>query len=256
MARYCVVAPPKILEGLRIAGKMGSYHLLLAHDVVKQREAYHDLFSKNRLPFMSDKELIILDNSVVELGTAVNIDMITAAARLTYPTCIVLPDVMLDGPATVDSTMNAYHPWRDAALNDNLSATLMVIPQGKTMQEFADCAEKLKNLRAVQYWGCPRNLVKNLGTRKDAIRLLHALNPSRRIHMFGFSDNMIDDVICAHMPEVYSIDSAVPLRVNNFRISDIPEPRGDWWETGIYHPDVELNVAYARNIFGTSNAKV
>src|SRR6266566_6354097 len=94
MSRFAIVAPPNILQTLKACNTLGDCHLLLAHDIVKKEEEYHDLF--NHLGQLSPRKLIILDNSVIETGNAVNVDVVAHAASIVNPTCVVLPDVMLN----------------------------------------------------------------------------------------------------------------------------------------------------------------
>lgn len=225
---------------------MGEDHLLLAHDVVKEenRDTYMNLF-RNRL----DLGLVILDNSVVELGHAVDPEMILLAAKITRPSHIVIPDAYLDA----DKTM--------ALLNQHLSAMykqcqklpnkpqLMYLPQGKTVGDFAACAAYYAHDEQIGSWGIPRNIVEYHGSRKTAIMLCKDLNPSRMIHMFGFSDDLVDDLICSQFPEVNSIDSAVPVREPFFSFNKIVPPRGKWWETARPSATQVWGIQKARRLF-------
>jgi hypothetical protein len=258
MARYCIVAPTQILSALDAVGELGSYHLLLAHDVAKRPHDYSQLFKQKgydrRELFYTDR-LVILDNSVVELGTAVSHDMIWKAVDTVTPTCIVLPDVPLNARLTIEAGQNAYPIWE--ALRPEF-ISFMVIPQGTTIHEFSACAEAFADSSKYTYicwWGIPRNLVAQVGTRRDAIEIVRALNPHRRIHLFGFSDDLIDDLICARNRFVYSIDSAVPIRAP-FKLSLNSElsPRGNWWEEGELTPYCVGNIQYVRDIFWNNYA--
>jgi len=193
-------------------------------------------------------ELLILDNSVVELGGAVDENLLAEAAHIVNPTHIVLPDVMLNGLKTLEHGLRAleWNLWDDHDHDQHA----MYLPQGSTLNKFARCAEPLANDPRITMWGVPRNVAKYHGSRRDAIRLLHALNPNRRIHLFGFSDDMVDDLLCAQMPEVFSIDSAVPLRVKNFHIYDHVPPREGWWDTGQASESMFENLKLARALFG------
>jgi hypothetical protein len=252
MAQFCIVAPHQLCEGLKKDNLLGTAHLLLAHDVVKYATAYHNLFHTDNM--WSAHRLIILDNSVVETGNAVDLGMIKEAMSIVAPTCIVLPDVYEKVHETIISCDNAYDSW--SALCVKTETTLMMCPQGRTLADFVYCAERFKRYEAfpfIQWWGVPRNLVKNVGSRRDAIKILHAINSERSIHLLGFSDNMIDDVLCARLPEVASIDSAVPLRVDNFSINGSFRPRNpNWFETAEYdYARLSTNLDYVRRLVTT-----
>lgn len=244
MAKFAPVCPAKILEQLSPSAS-GDYHLLLAHDVAQDLR-YGRWFGSHT------NMTVIMDNSVIELGNAVDLGVIKNACEQVETTTIVLPDVLLDGKATVESCSAALETWpnvfRDLFGNTKYDAPwqrrgFMYVPQGKTLAEFGWSAQALADHPDINFWGIPRNFVGQVGTRRDAIELCHALNSSRRIHLLGFSDSIPDDVICARDRRVEGIDSAVPLRINDAItfLSD-PGPRGDWWNTVKFSPQMNENI--------------
>lgn len=270
MAFFCPVAPLPILEGLLQNSAIGRQHLLLAHDIVKplNRERYSQIFAKmlgrsaypEAREFQDRKRLIILDNSVIELGNSVTLNLIMDAAQIVQPTCLVLPDVMLKTQETIDSCSGALDAWFDALQKVTPSAhhsSLMYVPQGISLGEFTRCAEAMVDDERIKFWGIPRNVVPFHGSRQSAIRICAALNPKRKIHMLGFSDNMVDDFLCSQMPEVYSIDSAVPLRIEGkFSLSAVVPARLDWWEKAKWDMNVLANTRIARELFNKSKNNV
>jgi hypothetical protein len=112
----------------------------------------------------------------------------------------------------------------------------------------------------VEAIGIPRVITKMLHTRMDAT--LHIwLEFTQRFnwwHLFGFSDDIIDDIACAKLPFIDGIDSAVPIRagiegkllsLDYFSIG----PRGKFWETA--QPsinrqiqNVQHNIGYIRSL--------
>jgi hypothetical protein len=259
---YCIVAPTQILNVLDNYGDIGSSHLLLAHDIVKQenQETYRKIFnaeyraSKN-LP-VNVFENLILDNSVIETGNAADFAMIRQAAEITHPRCIVLPDVLEDADETIVRCTQAADEWNDILDHPNngwylRNVPFMYVPQGKTLREFIRAAEALATHPRVKYWGVPRNLVKNIKSRRDAIQFVHALNRQRWIHMMGFSDDLPDDFFCKSLLPVTSIDSAVPLRCTTpFTLESDPGPRGNWWHEAKFTTTMLQNIRDARRLFG------
>lgn len=235
MARFAPVCPPQILQYFKDEGCLGDYHLVLAHDIAARPDLYHAVFDR---PHYSSME-IILDNSVIELGGAVNIDTIVEAAKVVQPVTTVLPDVLLDSQKTLERCMAALPIWAEHFVRANLEPAFMFVPQGRTLEEWVQCAERFADARFVNYWGIPRNVVDKteIGTRKHLSEILHALNSYREIHLLGFSNNVIDDVISAKSHFVHGIDSAVPIRAISQGISNTFEgyskmpSRGDWWES-------------------------
>lgn len=254
MAFFAPVCPERILSELVRYNIAGPYHLMLAHDVAADPK-YKETCNKLRA-YHQDLE-IIMDNSVIELGGAVDKEMILEACLATKPRAIVLPDVLLDGKGTAKRSSEAIDDWY-AYFNSYISwgHSFMYVPQGKTMSEWATCAEKMKDDPRIGWWGIPRNLVANVGSRAQAIAIAKVLNSKRKIHLLGFSDDLIDDFTCVRIDGVYGIDSAVPIRAAN---EDPPKqmslsldvgPRGSWWEHGEYNSTTAKNMRICKEMTG------
>lgn len=242
MAKFAPVAPVHVVKALE-PHAAGDYHLLLAHDVDANFHEYADYFTR------FNNFTIIMDNSVIELGGAVDLSVVKNACRAVDATTVVLPDVLLDGKATVESCSAALETWPNAfaeIFGSSRGKGFMFVPQGRTLKEWAASAEALANHPDINFWGIPRNLVGQGIDRRDAISIARSLNPHRRIHLLGFSDDIIADVLAAKCPHVEGIDSAVPLRAASLGepISlslDLP-PRGNWWDTVVYEPMMDTNI--------------
>lgn len=251
MANYCIVAPPQVLHSLARFGHIGTHHLVLAHDIVrpeKQRD-YFDIFNPNgTFNFYYDQ--VILDNGVAETMKAADLSMVVDAVAIVSPTCVVLPDAYLDTDKTIADCKVALDPWT-AKFMSNRNIQFMYLPQGKDPKDFmrAATAEPMMSDPRIQWWGIPRNIVAHHGTRRWAIELCHALNKTRQIHLFGFSDELYDDIVCSQHPLVTSIDSAVPVRqATKFPDCGFIGPRGFWWEKGTLTPLNVENITAARRI--------
>lgn len=261
MAKFAPVAPVHLLEAFKIYGELGNYHLLLAHDILKHKEEYSRVFdtSINAIFGSTPDRTIILDNSVIELGTAVEIETILEAAEVTKPTVIVLPDILGDSEGTIQLGHLALVDWT-YKLDKVLGVgrwTYMVVPQGRTLSEFVWCAQQFKDNPNIGWWSVPRHMTAKLGSRQEAAKLLNILNPSKKIHLLGFSDNILDDILTAHLPFVTGIDSAVPIRAASHSIPFEPvmrnlPPRGNWWDAeswNAYNALMLENLKKARSIF-------
>lgn len=252
MSKFAPVCPAHILQELQLARAFKDYHLVLAHDIVAHKEEYRKVFQGFSWP-----DAVILDNSIIELGGAVDIEIIKEAAEAVQATVVVLPDVLEDGPESAKLTIANVSPWFEAinsttSLNGKFS--LMAVPQGRTLKEFIECAEALAKVYNIGWWGIPRNFTDRLGSRKLAVQICRTLNPNRRIHLLGFSDNLLDDILTAQMHCVKGIDSAVPLRAASLGMSMSMEmklpPRGDWWDTVTFKDQMIHNCAKIREWVG------
>lgn len=246
MAKFAPVCPIHILRRLEPANS-GDYHLLLAHDVAANANDYKSWFGIHR------NMTVIMDNSVIELGNAVDLKTIKKACDAVDVTTIVLPDVLLDGRATVESCTHALETWPQefkmylgafSGENTSRKRGFMYVPQGKTLAEWSWSAQLLANHPDINFWGIPRNMVGNGIDRRDAVEIAYSLNPHRRIHLLGFSDDIHSDVLTARDRRVEGIDSAVPLRIeDDITFLSDPGKRGDWWEMCIHSEQMDKNIA-------------
>lgn len=264
MAKFAPVCPINILEEFVMYHTAGSYHLPLAHDVLEHPARYRDVFQNK----IRKGSTVILDNSVIELGTAVNIDVIAEAASIVSANVIVLPDVLLDTAKTIYACTKAIDDWTPI-LNSRLGVgnwSYMYVPQGRTLEGFTRAAEAMRDVPDIGWWGIPRNFnIHGLGSRRLAIDLCHMINSERSIHLLGFSDNLADDMLSARDLRVSGIDSAVPIRAASLGRemsltlgNDLP-PRGDWWgghnigPAPVFVPQMLQNLEIVRKYIKTMN---
>lgn len=251
MAQFAPVAPVHILKELLIRRQLGMYHLLLAHDVLKHQEEYKGVFD-NVVSTPAFEPVKILDNSVVELSGAVDIDTIIPAAIAIKANVIVLPDAMTDMDKTIHDCKWALDNWTPK-LNDALpwGWTYMMVPQGVSKEEFAFCAQVFADDPRIGWWGVGRYYNKVIGhSRAEGVEIVSAVNRERKIHLLGFSDDIIDDVLTArvHNRNLWGIDSAVPIRAASqcnlamqMTMSTLP-PRGVWWDNAVWNDEIIHNI--------------
>lgn len=243
MSKFAPVAPPLMLLDLKAQGALGDYHLLLAHDVVAQKELYKEIFDD-----LDEKPFIIMDNSVIELGQPVDVETMAEATSIVRSDLIVLPDVIGDMEKTIEMSTRAALGYRP----ESNASRFMAVPQGTTLQELTACAEQLMLIPEVQAWGVPRHVTGRLGTRHHLVYALMVLRPIFTMHLLGFSDNLVDDISVARAAGVNGIDSAVPIRLGlldepfHTHIQAHP-PRGNYWNTAkVATPTVLENLAKIR----------
>lgn len=259
---FAPVAPLPLLQSLWEAEQsaVGNYHLLLAHDVMKSSDSereYARFFNEVRKVYEGDLT-IIMDNSLVELGSAVDMKMAIDAALALSADCVVAPDVMGDGKATIEAfntftTTAAWQRCKDADLG------IMAVPQGPDLQTYVRCLEVYADYPEVSWVGIPRIASRpdHLGGRRDLCAIAHAINPSWDMHLLGFSDDVIDDILsvrCSQYP-ARGIDSAVPVRAGiaglKFRASRSNYgPRGSYWETTEHNQQTIDNIVDIRCLVG------
>ncbi len=228
MAKFAPVAPPQIMLQLERGEVLGDYHLLLAHDLVAQGDAYREAFLLNG-PELCRTAHIIMDNSVIELGHPVDRETMGRACEVLEPSVIVLPDAIGDTETTLRMSEAAALEWED------FNIPYMVVPQGHNLEYFTSSIEQLAKLPGVNAWGIPKHATAKLESRVCLVKLCKHVQPDWDIHLLGFSDNIADDILCSNIPFVSGIDSAVPIRLGMHGITLTKDleghpPRGDYWE--------------------------
>ena len=237
MAMFAPVAPLDLMFDMKRRGILGGYHLLLAHDVVEHEEEYTSLFSD-----IEDRH-IILDNSLIELGHPVDDKTMAKAASIVKPELLVLPDFLSERVKTHEASVKAAIRWTRMRLGP-----FMGVIQGRTKRELTFMTAQMASIPGVEALGIPRVLTDTVIPRSTFVELVAKMAPYKHLHLLGFSNNLYDDMLAAHHPNVVGIDSAVPLRMGlaGEEISlkqETHAPRGDFWETA-----TELNDQAIRNI--------
>jgi len=239
MSHYAPVVPTEVAAWLQDdIDYLGSYHLILAHDVLDKPGEYNQIYNNGVRKLYKDS-FIIMDNSVVELGSAMGMKDLLEACKIVKPDCLVMPDVMGDGFATRELAADFCKEFAGAAVGnpDFDHIILMGVVQGVSLEECYHTASLYYTLPLVRHIGVPRVLTKQFGTRAQVVHKMISAPLFDRIHLLGFSDNLLDDVACARMPGVAGIDSAVPVRAGLADIMLTIEeerdygPRGDFWDT-------------------------
>jgi len=268
MGKYSPIGPLPILQELQRINLLGNYLLLLGHDVRAHSAGYIELLRGCVNPF------VILDNSAVELGEPMMEELVNIFYQIgadKFRSAIVLPDVMGNRAKTLESVETML---RSIDGYTACSLPWMGIPQGETIAEVIQCAEGIRRMlgKNPSYWGVPRWIANNLGTRKDIAKLLsgrdfndNAYEPN--VHLLGMSSNLDDDITCAKLSGVMGIDSANPIvlglhvrdimtqyeHMPRLEVEDHGSPYGeevifDYWQTKHITPQVIANIIKLRSV--------
>src|SRR5881392_1163767 len=107
MPRFAPVCSLDMLKELDYYQVLGDYHLLLAHEVLKQPNEWKKFYSKIR-SFLGSNPFVIMDNSLIGLGRPLEAEQIAEAADIVTADVVVLPDVLQFYQETVDASVTAY----------------------------------------------------------------------------------------------------------------------------------------------------
>ncbi len=258
-ARFSPIAPITLLEKMyeleaspgSPSPILGDYLLLLAHEVLNTPYRYEELITKVRALWGTPEDaFIIMDNSVVELGAAMDIDDVIEAASVVEADCIMCPDVL----GEMASTKQLIAEQAGRLLTCNFP--LMRVPQGKHHEELVQCVDWIHSYLPAgegnpEYWGIPRCITNESGSRGPIVQYINTITDKARIHLLGMSYNYFDDCASAMLPNVMGIDSANPLVLGyancNMKHTKWSHPdRGNYWKYTYLNQLVLTNIEAVR----------
>lgn len=230
--KYSPIAPIHLLHELEVQDLLGDYLLLLAHDVLAHPKEYDGLIMQLRGTHLDDL-FIIMDNGVIENGAPVSVEELLEAASIVEADVVVGPDMVGDLVGTKKLMMSQGTLIRS-------EYPMMFIPQGGTFAEIFECidwySDKFPEIAlsdGPSYWGVPRWIANELGSRHTIVRDIVDHDERAKIHLLGMSNHYPDDLTTAMHPNVVGIDSANPLVLAYKQIElsagGVHMPRGDYW---------------------------
>ena len=252
MSRYSPIAPITLLEQLYQRELLDNYLLLLAHDVLAEPVRYEQLALNIRM--LDEDPFIIMDNSLIELGAAMDIDDVIEAASVVEADCILTPDAL----GGFEDTKRLVLAQKERLTTCQFP--LMRVPQGTDVAELVQCVDWLRRELPTEdgtpeYWGIPRWIANALGSRIPIMQyaiLTASYETSVQIHLLGMLQRYEDDMRCARFPDVMGIDSANPLVMGQKGLDIHQFPwehmdRGDYWDHMELSPITNLNVEFIHN---------
>ncbi len=251
MPRYSPIAPIALLENMLGQAIIGNYLLLLAHDVLANQYRYALLLQHIRSVY-SENVFIMMDNSLVELGEALEAAAVIEAAKVVRADCIMTPDAL----GGFEETRRLVEVQTDQLLDSGFD--LMRVPQGKDFKELTECVNWLRlQLPAEplepEYWGIPRWITNKLGSREPTIAYINGTGDiETSVHLLGMSEDFNDDMACTQVSGVMGIDSANPvvLGQKGYDISagfTTHMDRGDYWSHSTLSSLAYRNIEWVRD---------
>jgi len=202
------------------------YHMALAH-LIGRDKTYTEFYAR----MVTENAFVILDNGVIETGRPMSIESIITKADMIGAQEIILPDVLEDAEATLDAVCETIEYARS-----HYKGKLMAVPQGKTFEEWIDCAKLMLEMD-VDTIGIPKRLTKIAGRdgRLNALRELAWSLRGRDVHLLGCWENPIECTMIQRAADnkqivpIRGVDSAIPYVYarDDMLISQGPRPSGD-----------------------------
>lgn len=208
-SNFAPVAPIGVLEELDRVNMCPEYHLLLAHEVLKDPERWSAFFEGRRQGGHID--FIIMDNSLWELGHPLPAPDLVKAVEVVKANTLVLPDKLSDRNTTVRMSTEGYKELSDVLPS---YSSFLVVAQGESVQESVACVADIvagDMLGKIKFISAPRIFTERYGSRAELVKALRNEFPELLVHLLGFSNDMADDFLVAETAGVLGIDSATPI---------------------------------------------
>lgn len=204
-----LIAPVPNLE----LTQLGDIHMVLTQlvDNLQYRQFY-----KNESKYK------ILDNGAFE-GTARHIEFIVVAAELVGANEIILPDIVYDCEATIDSAKSSLAWLRKHQLLGKYKT--MAVPQADTESGWWHCFNELNQMEHIDVIGfsklsCPKCF--NLSVANSRIVIAMTINENgwwnkdKEYHLLGSSHMAILEIdTLRQYKQIRSIDTSAPIMFGN-----------------------------------------
>jgi len=207
-------------DQLRFQAGLSQFQMSLAHLVLKDN-MYRRYYRK-----LSDNGgYVVLDNSIIELGNAMDFDQVLSAAGMVRADEVILPDVLFDSYKTIDLVTEALK-------NKNAKPyKKMAVVQGKDYNEICFCIKQYLEIDEIDVLGIPKAWAKLVDENSRHIllnKLFHngILNyitqvKGKEIHLLGAND--YSDFNNSYHGLIRSIDSVYPSWMALHGIKFLPE---------------------------------
>jgi len=178
--KLCHIPPAK--AAWEVIPNTSTTHLCVAN-VVADSSDYASFYQERK----HRGHFVIMDTAAFE-GHDTPLSLLTKAARIVQPDEIVLSDVFQDPVQTVrKSYAAASHLW-DVGYD-----SFMAVPQGRTGEEYFECARTLARIRGVKTFGVIEEVQELFGQpRGSIVSALKLMFPDKQIHLLGVSSTLTE----------------------------------------------------------------
>ena len=194
------------------------YSMLLAHLSMKH--------PKYREYYKANSNYKIMDNSIIEMGSAFSIEKLIHEAEECDVQEIILPDAFEDGNTTFSLVTDSILYLKEHNLIGKFK--LMAVCHGRHLDEFLRNFKRLSEIPEIDTIGIPKVTCKWIGTRawlgfSDII-----MNCNKEIHLLGCWSSLLEFIEMADTPffnKIRSADTCLPALLSRDGITNIVEDR-------------------------------
>lgn len=211
--KFAVICPIPMLHKYAV---VSDYHMALTH-LVLQSTDYANFYKERR----ERGDYVILDNSLIELGEAAEIETVLKAAEIIKPNEVILPDCFRDGKRTLEMIDDAFH-WYG---KEFAKYKCMAVPQGKCYIEWLTCHDILVQYPEIHTIGIPKvtsSFPDLISGRYDLCCKLNngKYEPTKEYHLLGVWNNPYPEIsgISAYK-WVRGVDTVLPVLMGTMGIA-------------------------------------
>jgi len=246
---------PTLPPGVAKYVDYGKLHFVQAHLLAKEHVSVHEWYKGRGASPDGRGHCVVLDNGAWELGKGDG-KRLMQEALLIEPDVIIVPDAFQD----CANTLRMARTW--IGVCSKQAPEIMVVPQGRDLEEWCDCALQLYNIvldegverRTVL--GLPKVLETYAGRRRAAIAWCRYMKlfPYIEPHALGVWYSFWEAVDLWERGYIGSLDSTLPyacamdggiMYLKNEKVN----MKDGWWH-GVCNPATlvrtQINIAIAR----------
>lgn len=222
-----LIVPTSVLDDFCSTSKV---QMCLAHRVLSD-EVYASFY---RRVASDPRNIVIMDNSLWELGDAMSFEKLIEACQKVKPTELIIMDKFRDGPGTIKQ-FNAYtfmafcagtgdgpcreeYPWQRN----------FVVAHGKDREEWLECFDFFNEHHLAHTIGLPKVLdeIWTPGGRIGCVEFLEAtgrVRADKAYHCLGIWGDPIEVLILNRHGWIRSLDTALPIHAGLRDVKFHPE---------------------------------
>jgi hypothetical protein len=190
---------------------------------------------------------VIMDNSLIELGGAVDVETVYNAAVQCDVDEFILPDVFQDGAATIKEVNKGIKWLKD---NGHLGEhNLMAVCQGATLSEFSWCFRELEKIPQIRCIGIPKIAATLLPEGRPGLERLWR-DTQKEIHLLGCWSNLVEFLSYERPAAIRSCDTCIPALLSVHHVycawANRPEQTIDLLNDRINHVAYETIIEQLR----------
>jgi len=193
-------------QDIETLANTSNYHMALTH-LVEKHCCYERYYHKRS----SAGDFVMLDNSLIELGEAMEFSRVIEAGMKIAADEIILPDKMMDGPGTLKAVEEALS---NPALH-YYEGGVMAVCHGKDLREFFNTFIQLSRIKEIDTIGIPKAVSRFGVTRNEALSRLYLHDcfdeGQKAIHLLGANGYEDFDIPTNLKKRIRGIDTVYPV---------------------------------------------